>query len=285
MMYLTFRKRACVIFLLLNLLCACTLSGQAETLYVHGISDLNYDDEAQRIEPQWYSAFQEEYPDIMLSVDQQEYYESAQSVLSTLESSSQTDVFTISSLYQDLPTIMASGACMDLSAVESLGAIIEQIYPAYASAAFYDGKLYGIPIDVSPASYLMYNETAWEEAGFTDADVPASYNDLLDFLSDWVERVKADPEEQFCINNMFDAQQYQSGSYMEWLVSLLVRNYAIQCAYQQTPIQFGTPEMIALLQKTSGIGEALYRYDNVQNKQALLEEVSGSVTGLAHLIP
>ena len=64
--------------------------------------------------------------------------------------------------------------------VESLGYDLEEHYPAPISAAYLDGKLYGIPILAHPGRVgLFFNKTIFDEAGVDYPDDTWTYDDFL----------------------------------------------------------------------------------------------------------
>ncbi len=92
--------------------------------------------------------------------------------------------------------------------VESLGYDLEEHYPATISAAYLDGKLYGIPILAHPGRVgLFYNKVIFDEAG---VDYPDETWTMDDFLAAAIE--VTDPDRR--IWGFFDPE----GSYFTSIV-------------------------------------------------------------------
>ncbi len=55
---------------------------------------------------------------------------------------------------------------------------IDDFYPDVIATRAVDDKIYGLPMEVEPLAFY-YDLNAWDEAGLTDADIPATWEDLL----------------------------------------------------------------------------------------------------------
>ncbi|NLO85199.1 MAG: carbohydrate ABC transporter substrate-binding protein [Clostridiales bacterium] len=273
---------------LLVLLCTCTSAfAAAETLKIQGIyfnPKTLYSEENKSLEAQWYAAFTSAYPDNKLSPNKKMPYQSTKSLQKALEKKEfKTDVFTMDTLSHDHRQIIAEGLCVDLSQYEAVMDVVAQIHPSLMNAVTYDGKVYGVPLCVSPR-YFYYDKNVWELAGLAETDVPASYTGFLDFLEGYCEGIRTKPIDNVCIYS-FDDDNYGPTAYTNWLLELLIGNYVDQCEFQGMAVQFSTSEFIALLERTKTVGELLYQYDDIKDSEALFSDRTGELRALGQLIP
>ncbi|HVL25951.1 MAG TPA: sugar ABC transporter substrate-binding protein [Thermomicrobiales bacterium] len=57
-------------------------------------------------------------------------------------------------------------------------AAIDDFYPDVIATRKVDDKIFGLPMEVEPMAFY-YSLDAWEEAGLSDSDIPATWEDLL----------------------------------------------------------------------------------------------------------
>lgn len=274
--------------LLLVLAGICTSGfAAAETLKIQGPyfnPKTLYVGENKSLEAQWYAAFTNANPDCKLAPDKKMPYQSTKSLQRALENKKfKTDLFTMDTLFHDHRRIIKEGLCADLSQYDAVMDIAMQMHPSLIDAVTDDGRVYGIPLCVFPR-YLYYDHNAWEMAGLTEADAPASYTGFLDFLEAYCEGIRTAPSDNVCIY-AFDADHYGPTAYTDWLLDLLIRNYADQCEFQGENVQFSTAEFIALLERTKTVGELLYQYDDIKDSESLLSDRTGELRALGQLIP
>lgn len=58
-------------------------------------------------------------------------------------------------------------------------AALADYYEGVIASRMVDGKVYGIPMEVEPMA-MYYSQDAWDEAGLTEADIPKTWEQLLD---------------------------------------------------------------------------------------------------------
>lgn len=68
---------------------------------------------------------------------------------------------------------------------------------------------------------MYWRQDAWDAAGLTEADVPQSYTELLDFLEEWME-----PANDQLRNRLYvaDAQN----NHTRWLLDMLINTWGMQ---------------------------------------------------------
>jgi multiple sugar transport system substrate-binding protein len=56
---------------------------------------------------------------------------------------------------------------------------IDDFFPDVLATRMVDGKVFGLPMEVEPMAFY-FSTAAWEEAGLTDADIPQTWDQLLE---------------------------------------------------------------------------------------------------------
>ena len=156
--------------------------------------------------------------------------------------------------------------------------------PSVQRLILQDGELYGVP-SLCNVQYYMYNPDAWEAAELSEEDVPTSFEEYLDFLEAWVERIRINPEYEISVCNAFDSEQYGAHSYILHLVDLLLNNHIMQCNYAGEPLRFDTPSFRTLLMRCQEIGTALYTYEPQHKGDLALFDERNGMRELAHMVP
>ncbi|MCI5956334.1 MAG: extracellular solute-binding protein [Clostridiales bacterium] len=184
-----------------------------------------------------------------------------------------------------------TGVLADLSVSEVIREATERLRPDIkALVTTVDGRILAAPLRAW--SYpLMWNQEAWDAAGYTEADVPQTYPELLDFLESWIERIKKNPVKNVsaaCVTNYAEIDLYRD---VGWLIALLIETWEMQCAYAGEPLNFDTPEFIDLLKRTRKVGLALFKAEPRTKKRRsrmLLfsgDDGEGKEYGYSHAIP
>lgn len=257
-----------------------------EALRVQGIAQTTFDSSVmQKVESRWYAEYTRAHPEVALRVNPKWPYKTTKSMMNALQTGKlNADVFTLWVHVHNMERFMEEGYCADLSGNETLMAVIDQLYPTVAKAVTRNGAVYGMPIGISAMDYLSYTPEALDALGLSESDLPTSFTGLLDFLEAWPERFATRP--MVSVNAYWDAEHCDNEHvYTQWLVGLLVRHYARQCEYQGKPVDFTTPQFLALLNRSKTVGDALYGHDGLQEPNFLFCEMIGSAGDVTHAIP
>ena len=113
-----------------------------------------------------------------------------------------------------------------------------------------DGKLSG---------YLDNLPDAWEASPYRDMTPPTSVEEILDFLEIYLET----PHDGFCF--IHDATDGWWGRL--WVVTLLMRCWAIQSNYAKIPLRYNNPEFIRLLERTVDLFNRLQKVEKGKKNQ------------------
>ena len=121
-----------------------------------------------------------------------------------------------------------------------------------------DGSIRALPMTGSVRCFSVRLD-GWAAAGFTAADMPQSYEELLTFLERWCDRLENEPAQPA---RVCDLTYWNTGTascnHGYWLMELLMTSHALQCHYAGQPLCFDTPEFIELARRTREVGRRLY---------------------------
>ena len=122
-----------------------------------------------------------------------------------------------------------------------------------------DGKLSGYldNLDVQPLGF--YVPDAWEASPYRDMTPPSSIAEMLDFLEIYLDT----PHDGFCF--IHDATDGWWGRL--WVVTLLMRCWAIQSNYANIPLRYNNPEFIRLLERTVDLFNRLLKVEKGRKNQ------------------
>ncbi len=199
-----------------------------------------------------------------------------------LQGKNPPDLVGVSTWYEDFEVLKNSDLLADLSGSEMIRELTGRLRPELkALVTTEDGKILGA-LDSSSPDPLYWRQDAFDAAGLTESDVPQSYTELLDFLEKWAERVKAKPEKNACV-----AAYAKPGggpanyNYVYWLLNLLISSWEMQAHYASIPLNFDTPEFIALLKRTREVGIHLYQVEpSGKKRENMLQLFENNALGL-----
>lgn len=198
--------------------------------------------------------FAGEHPDVTFQSSGDDY-QTTEDMLSQMNLGLfHNDVFKMSGGNIDPRRIMAAGHCLDLSGSEVIAGLVGRMLPQIAAQVTLDGRILGIPYGID-FSYTTV-DSGWATAGFTDADIPRTYPELLDFLDQWVREDRG----SVTVCNQWEPSLYGPGSYTAWLTGELLSAYLLERSFAGKPLVFEEAELLPLLARTREIGEALYRH-------------------------
>lgn len=224
------------------------------------------------------------YPDVTVRTSSNIYLSTNEIINAFVCGEFPFDTFTMTSDSFDFRKMIEKGYCGKLTESAFLRGEVEKMLPSVQRLVIQDGELYGVPFFCN-IQYYMYNPDAWEAAGLSEEDIPTSFEEYLDFLEAWAERIRVNPEYEISVINTFDSEQYGAHSYIQHLVGLLLDNHIMQCNYAGEPLRFDTPTFRTLLMRCQEIGAALYAYEPEEKGYLALFDVRNGMRELAHLVP
>ena len=174
----------------------------------------------------------------------------------------QWDVFSAKTMYTNLQLLYQKGYLLDLSSSEIISDFVSRLYPDIAAQCVYDGKIFGVPLYLGYKDLpMMVWHEKWEDAGYTQADLPQTFGEYLDFIDAWLDRREDDPN--LTLNVIADYQpfEYNIHSYPKLLVDELLDHYMLQHLYAGDTLRFDDPDLIPLLEKAKAVGERIFTYE------------------------
>lgn len=228
------------------LLCTCIASSVAEVLsFSPGVNMDNVS-----------TAFLQEHPNVELITDGIWYDTTSELVGAMLTRSFQGDIFALNTMAKDLSILYKHGYCLDLSSSSIISEAIARMHPAIAQQVMFDGGIYGVPTMIS-FNFQIVHAASWEACGYTDADVPQSFPQLLSFLDGWCDRLEKEGNAEYRSFGGFDVF-YSPSSYTQLLLGYLIDEVVLQSNYANVPVNFDETTMVPLLEECKRIGERLY---------------------------
>jgi ABC-type glycerol-3-phosphate transport system substrate-binding protein len=188
-------------------------------------------------------AYVSQYPQALVTCSEA-YYSTLEEFAAAMVSGSDTvDVLRLGSDYTPLNRLIDKGYAQDLSSFPALMALANRMDPNLTKLCMRDGKLYGLPVSMYGNS-IGYNRNAWEALGLTEADVPATFEDLLDFVANWQADYGEDHPEYMLTDN---------GVAREALMSWLMDAYVAEQARAGQMLSFDTELFRTLAAKLESI--------------------------------
>lgn len=196
----------------------------------------------------------------------------------------QPDVTTLNLSNSDFQAYMDADVLADLSGnaaiVEAVSRMPAWIQKCVTTA---DGRILALPTKVYIRPFYWYQD-AWDAAGLTEADVPQSYTELLDFLDRWILRIRQQSEKNICVSRLVRwNSETEKSNYTYWLIRLLLLTHEMQQRYAGQDVSFYTPDFIVLAHRAREIGLALYEAEPRQAaRQHMLQLFQSDISGGEH---
>lgn len=149
--------------------------------------------------------FLREHPDVALEESSQ-YVVGAPELTQHMASSDAADVYFLSLSAGAFKILRDKGWVLDLSSSQKLTDTIAAMDPRLVKPLTKDGKLYGLPVNVS-ASMTAYYPQALETFGMSADELPHTYEELLEFIVTWRDNYADDnPDAIFYVmmRNLFE---------------------------------------------------------------------------------
>lgn len=179
-------------------------------------------------------------------------------VLEALQSEDGPDLLMLESSLCDFEKVLKSGLVEDLSGNTDICAALSQMYePFQAFVTGEDGGVYGMLYGVYGFGMHVI-PASWAAAGLDTADVPQSYEELLEFAGRWSERAVAGETGNICLNTLRSCgYAMDDRRYTLWLTDLLLDTWIMRHQAAGEALIFNTPEFIALADRALETGRAL----------------------------
>ena len=184
-----------------------------------------------------YYAFSAERGDV--SVVREDYGDESTLLQSMMNRDDQVDIYVIGLSTNAFGAMMDRGFLTDLSGSEKLVSEVAKMYPAFQEAVKKDGKLMALPVQISGESF-GYDMKVWEKLGMTEADLPRTWNQMLDLMEALPEKLEGT---EFRAFNLFYTQQ----DIRRGLASSVMLQYSLM----RPDAGFNTPDLQQLMERIS----------------------------------
>ena len=224
-------------------------------------------------------------------------FATSQDKLAQLQGDNAPDLFGLDTRNDDFEAFKTAGVLADLSGSEIIRNAVSRMHPETQQLlTTADGRIVGMP-NIHVIRPLYWDQEAWDKAGLTDADVPRSFTELLDFLEAWMER--SESTAAVCVIAYPDAAGVDDENRdSAWLVGLLLDTWEMQQRYANERVVFDTLEFIALAERAREIGQRLSQAEPALKKRQKLPQLfydetqsphfyafDGRDYGLSHTVP
>lgn len=162
----------------------------------------------------------------------------AEAFLRHMQSDAAADIYVLNLDCGYFDALRDKGYLADLSASSELMDFVGRMYPQLTRDLLTDGRLYALPVYMY--TFIPgYHPAALEKIGLSESDLPASYEELLDFIVRW---------EQEFYDEYPDMSLYGTASDLfEGLFNDLLDAQLLLCEAKGEALTFNTPEMRELL--------------------------------------
>ena len=184
-----------------------------------------------------HAAVVEAHPELPITMSES-YYSTMEQLTAAMVSGEDTvDVLRLEVSTAPVERLIQKGYAADLSGYPELMAIVQRMAEPFKDVLYRDGKLYGVPVNVS-GGLVSVNLDAMETLGLTEDDIPATYVELLDFAANFYYDYGEEHQEI----TLFDSLMMRN----ELFEKIMAQYIAMQMRAGEI-IQFDTPLMRKLL--------------------------------------
>ena len=153
------------------------------------------------------------------------------------------DIYVLNAGDYNLDALFEKGYYAGLEGSAAVRDTVDAMYPFIRDQVKRDGKIIALPF-FSYYTLNTYNPKAFEEVGLQAADVPTTYEELLDFITLW----GAEYREEFSTMSLF-GQMVDTKLYRRLIAQQILEDRKYDCIRLGQPVTYDTPEMRALLNK------------------------------------
>ena len=182
-----------------------------------------------------YYAFTEAHGDI--GVVREDYGDETALLQGMMNRDDRVDLYTITANSSAFSAVYDRGFLADLSGSEKLMAETDRMYPFLRELVTKDGKLVAFPVQMSGDAF-GYNTEAWAKLGWTEAELPRTWDGLLDLLESLPEKLEGT-----------DFRPFELWTSQESLRSMLLTRMVQQYALSRPDDSFNTPLLQRLLDR------------------------------------
>lgn len=245
------KRISCSITTIILICCMIISPANADSLTFSSIFNIATDE---------FAAFQAAHPGLDIKESAIYYQNSGELIGSLVTREFDDDVLYLYGSLYDTQLLMEKGYLLDLSSNATIEALVRQMYPSIRNQLTYNNHIYAIP-DTIRFEYSTIDLNTWEQAGLTSRALPTSFEEFLDFIEYWCDRIENEPEPNIRIISSWDADTYNQSSYTSVLTEMLITYHIAQLEYAGSSIRFNDKTFASLLARVKNIGQRIYELE------------------------
>lgn len=186
-------------------------------------------------------AFCGAHPEIAVTLKDSAFYSTKEIAQGMAAASDEIDVFSLYLGHGSFGQLVKKGYCANLSGSEILTRAVGRMAPALTADCYNaDGELMALPYRAN-ADGVGYSPSALKKLGLTEADLPRTYLELMDFSVRWVDEYADNEDGLTLFDSIYD---------IRWQLMQLSENAYISGAKARgEALSFDTPLYRSLLAK------------------------------------
>jgi ABC-type glycerol-3-phosphate transport system substrate-binding protein len=184
-------------------------------------------------------------PDVPVTAPDDSYY-GDEALAKHIAGPSAADIYFLYANNNELDRLYEKGYLADLSGNQKIMDAVGRMNPLVRDRVIKDGRLIALPTALNATGWAA-NLTAFQAIGLTEADVPTTWIEMLDFVDRWTGGLQ---------DEYPDMQLFPGGRDIEMKSELFNRIFQAQllvCQQSGQPVSFDTPAIRALLEKLERI--------------------------------
>jgi len=183
------------------------------------------------------------HPDVTFAFSDFYPMNTAELVTHMMSGDGAADIYSIKIGVYSLDALYERGYFAGLQSSQTIVNTISAMYPFVKEQLMRDGKVIVMPFYNNFITH-QYNPKAFEEIGLHGADVPKTYEELLDFITLWGEKYR----EKYSTMSLF-GQNVDIKLYKRIVAQTILEDRMYACIRSGQPVTYDTAEMQALLAK------------------------------------
>jgi hypothetical protein len=213
-----------------------------------------------------YLAFTKKYPEVATARSDYDYFAGAEGIAIDMRTATASDVYAINRKGV-MEALINKGYCVDLTEHAAIFDVVKAMYPHMTACLFKDGRLCAVPYIIYTGTTFGYSPRILAEMGLTEADLPETLLEFIDFISDWADSYSFDYPDYSLLDLQFYGWRFH-------LLDIIFEQQIAYCGQQGIPMTFDTEAVRALLNKLDAMDAAFNKLDPKEDPL-----VSGIIVG------
>lgn len=202
-----------------------------------------------------YEDFVAKHPEVTVDHASVFYFNNTDLSGAIISESLNYDLIRLDTFSFDVRPIMEKGYFVDLSGYPEIVNAVSRMYPRIQELCMVDGKIYGWPHFVY-FDYIRVKPDTWAYTGSAEADMPTSFEGMLNWIAWWVDKAEAEDIRDVNVFDI-DAFQYDKTNYPYSLTDKALTNHILQQQYAGGALSFNDPKLREILIRCKELGDRL----------------------------